>query len=233
MHTFKKLRKRVCEANMELHRKGLVLYTFGNVSGIDRERGVVAIKPSGIPYDELTADKIVLVDLENQVIYSRYKPSSDTKTHLVLYREFPEIGGVVHTHSTFATAWAQAQKPIPCFGTTHADYVRGDIPCTRLVTNRQIRADYEEETGNQIAALFKTLSYRDVPMVLVAGHGPFTWGDSPASAVYNSVVLEELAKMAFQTVAINPTARRIKKSLIDKHFLRKHGKKAYYGQNEE
>ena len=233
MHTFKQLRERVCEANLELHRKGLVLYTFGNVSGIDRERGVVAIKPSGIPYDKLTADKIVLVDLENQVIYSRYKPSSDTKTHLVLYREFPEIGGVVHTHSTFATAWAQAQKPIPCFGTTHADYIRGDIPCTRLITDRQIRGDYEEETGNQIAARFKNLSYRDVPMVLVAGHGPFTWGDSPGGAVHNSVVLEELAKISFQTVAINPLARRIKKSLIDKHFLRKHGKDAYYGQDEE
>ena len=232
MSEFKELREQVWEANMELPGKKLVIYTFGNVSGIDRERGIIAIKPSGVPYDKLTPDKIVLVDMDNRVIDSFYYPSSDTKTHVVLYKNFPDIGGVVHTHSPFATAWAQAQKSIPCLGTTHADHVYGDIPCTGLISDEQILGDYEEETGNRIIERFKDLSYKDIPMVLVAAHGPFAWGDTPEKAVYNGVILEELAKMALYTVAINPDAAGIKKTLLDKHFLRKHGKDAYYGQKE-
>ena len=164
------------------------------------------------------------------MVDSCYTPSSDTKTHLVLYKSFPKIGGIVHTHSTYATSWAQAQKPIPCLGTTHADYVHGDIPCTGLITDEQIRGDYEEEIGKQILERFKDLSYENIPMVLVAAHGPFTWGESPEKAVYNSVILEELAKMAFFTVSINNSVTGIDKTLIDKHFFRKHGKNAYYGQ---
>ena len=232
MSEFRELREQVWEANMELPGKNLVIYTFGNVSGIDKEKGVIAIKPSGVPYEELTPDKIVLVDMDNRIIDSDYNPSSDTKTHIVLYRNFPDIGGVVHTHSPYATAWAQAQKPIPCLGTTHADYVHGDIPCTGLISDEQILGDYEEETGNRIIERYKDLSYKDVPMVLVAAHGPFTWGENPEKAVYNSVILEELAKMALYTVAVNPDAAGIKKPLIDKHFLRKHGKDAYYGQKK-
>ncbi len=230
MKSFKELRERVWEANMELPRKNLVIYTFGNVSGIDRDRGIIAIKPSGIPYGELTADMMVLMDMDNNIIDSDHNPSSDTKTHLILYKNFPKIRGVVHTHSTYATSWAQAQKPIPCLGTTHADYVYGDIPCTGLITDDQIDGDYEEETGNQIIERFKDISYEDVPMVLVAGHGPFTWGKTPEEAVHNSVILEELAKMALFTMALDPDAAGIKQTLIDKHFLRKHGKNAYYGQ---
>ncbi len=232
MSEFKELREQVWEANMALPEKKLVSYTFGNASGIDREKGIIAIKPSGLPYEELTPDKIVLVDMDNRVIDSLYNPSSDTKTHVVLYKHFPDIGGVVHTHSPYATAWAQAQKSIPCLGTTHADHVYGDIPCTGMISDSQILGDYEEETGNQIIGRFNSLSYKDIPMVLVSAHGPFTWGDTPATAVYNSVILEELAKMAIYTLAINPEAAGIKKTLIDKHFLRKHGKDAYYGQKE-
>lgn len=230
MYSFKELREQVWEANMELPRKNLVIYTFGNVSGIDRDHGIIAIKPSGVPYEELTPDMIVLVDMDNNIVDSSFKPSSDTKTHIVIYKNFPNIGGIVHTHSTYATAWAQAQKPIPCLGTTHADHVYGDIPCTNLISDEQIQRDYEEETGYQITERFKDLSYEDIPMVLLAAHGPFTWGKTPGKAVYSSVILEELAKMAIFTLAIDPKAKSIKKTLIDKHFLRKHGKNAYYGQ---
>ena len=232
MGEFKELRERVWEANMELPEKNLVLYTFGNVSGIDREKGIIAIKPSGVPYEELTSEKIVLVDMDARVIDSDYQPSSDTKTHVVLYNHFSDIGGIVHTHSPYATAWAQANKSLPCLGTTHADHVHGDIPCTGILSDEQIRGDYEEETGNRIIERFKDISYTEVPMVLVASHGPFTWGDTPGKAVYNSVILEELAKVALYTVAINPGSHGIKKTLLDKHFLRKHGKNAYYGQNK-
>ncbi len=235
MENLKELKERVWKCNMELVEKGLVLYTFGNVSGIDRNKGIIAIKPSGIPYSELTPDKIVLVDLENKIVDSKYKPSSDTKTHIVLYKNFSGIGGVVHTHSTYATAWSQAVKPIPCLGTTHADHIPGEIPCTRVLTDKQIKGDYEKETGYQIVKRFSKLSYsyREIEMVLVACHGPFTWGAAPEKAVYNSVILEELAKMAYMTLDINPKVKNINRALIDKHFLRKHGKNAYYGQKKD
>ncbi len=230
MTSLGELRERVYEANMELVRKNLVIYSFGNASGIDRNRGIIAIKPSGVPYEELTPEKMVIVDMNNKIIESDFRPSSDTKTHTRLYKHFPGIGGVVHTHSPYATAWAQAERPIPCLGTTHADHVPCDIPCTRIMTDEQIEGDYEEETGNQIIECFHDLSYEDVEMVLVACHGPFTWGNTPEKAVYNSVVLEKLAKIAFATVQLKPSANNIKKSLIDRHYLRKHGKNAYYGQ---
>jgi L-ribulose-5-phosphate 4-epimerase len=226
----RELRERVYEANMELPRRGLVLYTFGNVSGIDRERGVFAIKPSGVAYEDLSPDKIVVLDLDCRVVEGMLNPSSDTKTHAVLYRAFPRIGGVVHTHSPRATAWAQAMRPIPCLGTTHADHVPGEIPCTVVISDEQIRGDYEVETGNQILERFRDISPGDVEMVLVAGHGPFTWGETPEKAVYNSVVLEELARMAFDTLMLNPEAGPLSQALLRKHYLRKHGKDAYYGQ---
>ncbi|MHB9027786.1 MAG: L-ribulose-5-phosphate 4-epimerase [Candidatus Latescibacterota bacterium] len=232
MASLRELRERVYEANRELPRRGMVLYTFGNVSGIDRERGVFAIKPSGVPYEELTPDMMVVLDPDCRIVEGVLNPSSDTKTHAVLYRAFPHIGGVVHTHSLYATAWAQAMRPIPCFGTTHADHIPGEIPCTGVISDDQIRGDYEEETGNQILAAFRDLSPEDVEMVLVACHGPFTWGKTPAKAVYNSVVLEELAKMALYTLALNPECGPLRKALVEKHYLRKHGKDAYYGQKE-
>ena len=231
MSSLKELREKVYECNMELQRKQLVVCAFGNASGIDRNKGIFAIKPSGIPYPELTPDNIVLVDLENRTIDSKHKPSSDTKTHTVLYKHFPEIGGIIHTHSTYATAWAQAMKPIPCLGTTQADHLPGEIPCTKVITDKQIKGDYETETGKQIIKRFKNLSYQEAPMVLAACHGPFTWGESPEQAVYNSVILEEIAKLALLTLIINPEAKDIKKTLIDKHFYRTHGKNAYYGQH--
>ena len=232
MASLDELKERVWEATMELPRRNLVVYTFGNVSGIDRERGVIAIKPSGVPYEELTPDSMALVDLDNRVLDDGLNPSSDTKTHTVLYRHFPAIGGIVHTHSPYATAWAQALKPIPCLGTTHADHVPGDIPCTAVMSDKQIKRDYEEETGLQIIERFRELSYGDVEMVLVACHGPFTWGSTPEKAVYNSVMLEELAKMAFFTTLIDPSAQPIKDTLLMKHFRRKHGAGATYGQKE-
>lgn len=226
------LKERVYKANMELIRRNLVLYTFGNVSGIDRERGIIAIKPSGIPYDELTPDSMALVDLDNNVIEGSLNPSSDTKTHTALYRNIPSIGGIAHTHSTYATAWAQAQRPIPCLGTTHADHINGDIPCTRVLTDEEIHGDYEEETGKVILECLQGLSREEVEMILVACHGPFTWGETPEKAVYNSVVLEELAKTALLTKLLDPSAEAIKKTLMDRHFLRKHGNDAYYGQGK-
>lgn len=230
MGSIKELKERVFKANLELDKHDLVVYTFGNVSGIDREKGVVAIKPSGVSYEELTADMIVIVDLDNNIVDGDLRPSSDTKTHLVLYKHFPEIGGVVHTHSPFATSWAQSRKPIPCLGTTHADYIPGEIPCTDIMSDEQIKRDYEMETGNQIIETFKNYDYRTTPMVIIASHGPFTWGVSPEKAVYHSVILEYLAKMALNTLTINPDIPPVKNTLIDKHFQRKHGKDAYYGQ---
>lgn len=229
MASMKELRCRAYESNMELERRGLVIYTFGNVSAIDRDKGIVAIKPSGVSYDKLRPENMVLVDLHNRVVEGKFRPSSDTKTHTCLYRNFPEIGGVVHTHSSHATAWAQAGRAIPCLGTTHADYAPGEIPCTKLISDKQIKGDYEEETGNQILEAFKRHDYRYTPMTIVAGHGPFTWGADAEKAVHNAAVLEEIARMAMFTSMINPQKGPLKKTLIDKHFFRKHGKNAYYG----
>jgi L-ribulose-5-phosphate 4-epimerase len=230
MGSLKELKEQVWQANMDLFRNNLVIHTFGNVSGIDRKRNIIAIKPSGIPYLELTLDKIVLVDLENKVINSKYKPSSDTKSHLVLYKAFSGLGGIVHTHSPYATAWAQAKKPIPCLGTTHADHLPIEIPCTAELSDQQIKGDYETETARQIVKRFSKISPDEVQMVLVASHGPFTWGETPELAVYNSLMLEEIAKMALWTMVINPDVSPLKRIFINKHFLRKHGKNAYYGQ---
>ena len=224
------LREKVCRANLELHRSGLVIYTFGNVSGIDREKGIVAIKPSGVSYEELTPEAIVLVDLDGKIVGGDLNPSSDTKTHLVLYRSFPEIGGVVHTHSPYAVAWAQAQRALPCLGTTHADYSPVEIPCTAIISDEAIKEDYERETGTLIVETFKHYSYKFTPMVLVASHGPFTWGTTPEEAVHHSVILEYLARIALHTLSLNPNISPVKQSLVDKHFNRKHGKDAYYGQ---
>lgn len=232
MGRFDELKERAWLCNMELPKRNLVVYTFGNVSAIDREQGVFAIKPSGVPYEELKADDMVVVDLENRVVEGKLRFSSDTKTHSVLYRNFPTIGGVVHTHSPYSVAWAQAVRPIPIYGTTHADHLAGDVPCTDIMSDTMIKGDYEEETGSQILQAFRDISYEVFEMVLVACHGPFTWGKTPEKAVYNSVVLEELAKMAMFTESINPDAKRIKDSLIDKHYQRKHGKDSYYGQQK-
>jgi L-ribulose-5-phosphate 4-epimerase len=231
-HKFKTLKEQAYEANLEIQRQKLAIYTFGNVSAIDRAAGVVAIKPSGVPYSDLKPEDMVLVDLENQVIEGSKRPSSDTKTHILLYRQFEKIGGVCHTHSTYAVAWAQALRSIPNLGTTHADHLTTAIPVTEIMTDAMILGDYEHETGNQIIELFKkqNLSPDEVEMVLVASHGPFTWGKDAAKAVYNATVLEELAKMAYLTLQINPKIKPIKKSLNEKHYFRKHGKNAYYGQ---
>jgi L-ribulose-5-phosphate 4-epimerase len=215
---------------MELPKRDLVIYTFGNVSVIDREKNVFAIKPSGVDYEKLKPEDIVICDLNNNVIEGNLRPSSDTKTHSILYRSFSDIGGIVHTHSTYACAWAQAIRSIPIFGTTHADHLACDIPSTKVMNDEMIKGDYEEETGKQILETFENISYKEVEMVLVACHGPFTWGKTPEKAVYNSVVLEELAKMALFTLQINKNTPLLKKSLIEKHYFRKHGKNSYYGQ---
>lgn len=230
MRNYNALKKRCYNCNMELPKRNLVIYTFGNVSVIDRNKSVFAIKPSGVDYKKLKPEDIVICDLSNNIIDGKLRPSSDTKTHSILYRNFPEIGGIVHTHSTYACAWAQAIKPIPIFGTTHADHLAYDVPCTKIMSDNMIKGDYEEETGNQILETFKNISYEEIEMVLVACHGPFTWGKTPEKAIYNSVILEELAKMALFTLQINSKTQRLKKSLIDKHFFRKHGKNSYYGQ---
>jgi L-ribulose-5-phosphate 4-epimerase len=232
MSKYNDLKKQCYECNMELPRKNLVIYTFGNVSAIDRKNNIFAIKPSGVDYDKLRPEDMVICDLNNNILEGNLRPSSDTKTHALLYRNFPDIGGVVHTHSTYACSWAQAIKPIPIFGTTHADHLAADIPCTKVMTDEMIKGDYEEETGNQILEIFKDFSYKEIEMVLVACHGPFTWGKTPEKAVYNSAVLEELAKMALFTLQINPDAKGLKQSLIEKHYNRKHGKNAYYGQSK-
>jgi len=225
------LKKRVCEANLDLVREGLVIQTFGNVSGIDRERGLVAIKPSGVAYDKMKPEHMTVVALDSgQVVDGGLRPSSDTATHLVLYRAFKEIGGITHTHSLYATAWAQAKKAIPSFGTTQADTWYGDVPCTRLMTPDEIKANYEANTGHVIVERFKDLDPMQLPAVLVASHGPFTWGNDPHEAVHNAAVLEYVAKLASETLLINPKIKPIQSVLLDKHFLRKHGAKAYYGQ---
>lgn len=227
------LKKAVYEANMELFRRGLIIYTWGNVSGISREHGIVAIKPSGVSYEKLKADDIVLVSLEDGgKIEGEYRPSSDTPTHLRLYRAFPEIGGVTHTHSPFATAWAQAGRPIPCFGTTHADYFRGEVPCTRFLTEEEIACGYEAETGRIIEEAFEGLNPVHTPGVLVRGHGPFTWGKNAGESVYHAAVLEETAKMALYSLQLCPQLEAIPMAMQNKHFERKHGVNAYYGQKE-
>jgi L-ribulose-5-phosphate 4-epimerase len=228
--TLRELKEATWRCNLEIPKHGLAIYTFGNVSAIDRERGAFAIKPSGVPYELLKPEDMVVVDLDGQIVEGSLNPSSDTKTHLVLYRAFPTIGGIAHTHSTHATAWAQAARAIPILGTTHADHLHRDIPCTEFMPDDRIQNDYEVETGQQILRTFETISYEEVEMVLVAGHGPFTWGKTPEKAVYNNVVLEELARMALYTIQINSQIPRLKESLIQKHYQRKHGPDAYYGQ---
>ena len=227
---YKELKETAWECNRELFRQRLAISTFGNASAIDRGKGVFAIKPSGVPYDRLRPEEMVVVDLENRVVEGNLRFSSDTRTHAVLYRRFPEIGGVAHTHSPYAAAWAQAMKPIPILGTMHADHLPTDVPCTMAMSDERIKGNYEEETGNLIVEAFRDLSYQAVPMVLVAGHGPFTWGETAEAAVFHSVVLEELAKIALFTLQVKPDAVRLNQALIDRHFLRKHGDGATYGQ---
>ena len=224
------LKKIVCEANIELQRRGLVIYSWGNVSGIDHKAGVVAIKPSGVGYDELVPEKIVLLDLEGNIVEGDLSPSTDTPTHLELYRNFESVGGVCHMHSVNATMWAQACHPIPCFGTTHADHFYGEVPVTEIMTKKQIESDYELNTGKVIVERFSEIDPMQMPAVLVANHGPFTWGTSPEKAVQHAVILEEVAKMALGTITISPKQKEISQVLLDKHYLRKHGKDAYYGQ---
>ena len=211
------LKQKVYEANMALPKYGLVTFTWGNVSAIDREKGLVVIKPSGVEYETMTADDMVIIDLEGKVVEGKYKPSSDTPTHLVLYKAFKNIGGIVHTHSRNATSWAQAGRDIPAYGTTHGDYFYGAIPCTRKMTRDEIAGEYEAETGNVIVERFKDLSPDDIPAVLVNSHGPFTWGKDADNAVHNAVVLEELALMAMQTEALNPNIAVMQQELLDKH----------------
>ena len=226
------LKKAVYEANMLLPKYGLVTFTWGNVSQIDRETGYFAIKPSGVDYDKLTPEDMVIMDLEGNKIEGRYNPSSDTPTHIELYKAFPKIGGVVHTHSPWATSWAQAGRGIPCYGTTHADYMYGEIPCVRCLTKEEIDTAYEKNTGVLIADYFKDKDYEAVPAVLCKNHGPFTWGKDAAEAVHNAVVLEEIARMNFMTELINPQAGPAPQCMQDKHFMRKHGPNAYYGQGK-
>jgi L-ribulose-5-phosphate 4-epimerase len=228
----KALREEVLEANLELVRRGLVLYTFGNASGIARDEGLVVIKPSGVPYDKLKPEDLVITDLHGKVMQGSLRPSSDLATHLILYRAFASIGGIAHTHSRAATSWAQAQREIPCFGTTHADYFHGPVPVTKPLTPKQIHVDYEANTGHAIVRRFAKLDPLHFPAVLVAGHAPFCWGATPAEAAHIAVIVEEIAAMASQTLAANPKARNISKHLHDKHFHRKHGRDAYYGQNK-
>lgn len=228
--SYTELKREVFEANMELNRRNLVVYTWGNVSQIDRSKGVIAIKPSGVAYEVMKPEDMVIVDLDNNIVEGNLRPSSDTKTHTHLYRHFETIGGITHTHSTYATAWAQTQQAIPCYGTTHADYAYGEIPCTAVMTDEQIERDYEEETGVQITDCFKNLNPKEVPMVIVAGHAPFTWGKNAAEAVYHAVILEEIARMAYLTKTLQQNTPPLKQGIVDKHYLRKHGKNAYYGQ---
>lgn len=229
---YRELKERAWAANQEIPKHGLAIFTFGNASAIDRARGVVAIKPSGVAYDRLMPDDLVIVDLSGAVVEGSLRPSSDTATHLVLYRAWSGIGGVVHTHSSYATGWAQARLPIPIYGTTHADHLAEDVPCTAVMSDEAVEKDYELETGAQILECFAKRDPMHTPMVLVAGHGVFTWGESPEKAIYNAAVLEELARMAFVTRALDPVASRLPERLIRKHFDRKHGKHAYYGQQK-
>ncbi|MFH7003416.1 L-ribulose 5-phosphate 4-epimerase [Flavobacterium sp. 9] len=229
---YKDLKQECYEANMQLNALNLVVYTFGNVSAVDRENGVFAIKPSGVPYEDLKPEDIVIVDFDNNIIEGSMRPSSDTKTHAYLYKNWPNIGGVAHTHATYSVAWAQSQRDIPIFGTTHADHLTADIPCAPPMADALIEGNYEHNTGIQILDCFKekNLSYEEVEMVLIGNHGPFAWGKNAAKAVYNSKVLEVVAEMAYLTLQINPNAPRLKDSLIKKHYNRKHGKDSYYGQ---
>ncbi|WP_268224732.1 L-ribulose-5-phosphate 4-epimerase [Sinomicrobium oceani] len=232
MSEYQAIKETCYRANMQLPELGLVVYTFGNVSCVDREKKVFAIKPSGVPYEDLSPEDMVIVDFDNNIIEGNMRPSSDTKTHAYLYNVWEDIGSIVHTHATYSVAWAQAQMDIPIFGTTHADHLTTDIPCASPMKDEYIRGNYEHMTGKQITDCFeeKGLSHTEVEMVLLGNHGPFAWGKTADKAVYNSKVLEELAKMAYLTLQINPSAPRLKDTLIEKHYNRKHGKDAYYGQ---
>ena len=225
------LKKTVCEANLLLPKHGLVTFTWGNVSGIDRDKGLVVIKPSGVPYDGMQPEDMVVVDLDGKLVEGKWKPSSDTPTHVVLYKAFPECGGIVHTHSRWATTFAQAKKEISAMGTTHADYFYGAIPCTRPMTDREIRGEYEKETGNVIVETFADRNPADIPGVVVCSHGPFAWGTDPMNAVHNAVVMEEVAFMNWHAMVLDPELGPMQQTLLDKHYLRTHGKNAYYGQN--
>ncbi|MDN3587637.1 L-ribulose-5-phosphate 4-epimerase [Pedobacter aquatilis] len=234
MSNYQDIKEQAYAANMQLPKLGLVLFTFGNVSAADRNKGIFAIKPSGVPYDDLTVDSMVIVDFDGNTVEGNLRPSSDTKTHAVLYKHWEEIGGIVHTHSTYGTAWAQAQRAIPIFGTTHGDHLTVDIPCAPPMDDEMIKGNYEYETGFQIINHFKDLglSHKEVEMILVGNHAPFTWGKTADKAVYNSAVLEAVAQMALLTEQINANAPRLKDSLIKKHYDRKHGADAYYGQKK-
>jgi L-ribulose-5-phosphate 4-epimerase len=228
-----RLREQVLDANLELVRRGLVLCTFGNVSGISPVERLVAIKPSGVPYDQLKPEHMVVTDLAGKIIEGNLRPSSDLPTHLLLYNQFPEIGGVAHTHSEYATAWAQARKPIPCLGTTHADYFHGPIPVTAEMTGPEIAEDYEKNTGHAIVRSLRDTNPVATPGVLVANHGPFAWGEDAAMAAHHAVILEAIARMAYLTFGITPKSQPVGSNLHDKHYLRKHGKNAYYGQAKD
>ncbi len=232
MSKYKSLKEECYEANMELNALGLVIYTFGNVSAVDRDNGVFAIKPSGVPYEKLKPADMVILDYDNNVVEGDLRPSSDTKTHSYLYKNWENIGGVAHTHAMYSVSWAQAQRDIPIFGTTHADHLTQDIPCAAPMADDLIEGNYEHNTGIQILDCFssRNLDYNEVEMVLIGNHGPFAWGKNAAKAVYNTKVLETVAQMAYLTLQINPNAPRLKDSLIKKHYERKHGKNAYYGQ---
>ena len=226
----KELKQKVLEANLLLPKKGLVTFTWGNVSAIDREKGLIVIKPSGVSYEEMKLEDMVVLDLDGKIVEGRLNPSSDTDTHILLYKKFKEIGGIVHTHSSWATSWAQAGMEIPCFGTTHADYFYGSIPCTRKMSQEEIKGRYEYETGKVIVETFKKISPKFVPGVLVNNHGPFAWGKDAMDAVHNAVVMDEVAKIAYRSIQLNKELGSIDNNLLDKHFLRKHGENAYYGQ---
>ncbi len=227
------LREQVLDANLELVRRGLVLYTFGNASGISRDEGLVVIKPSGVPYEQMKPEHLVVVDLQGNIVEGNLRPSSDLPTHLVLYKEAPEIGGIAHTHSEYATAWAQARKPIPCFGTTHADYFHGEIPVTSVMTDQEVAQDYEKNTGHVIVRSLQKTNPSATIGILVANHGPFAWGKDVATAAHNATILEALARMAYFTLGINAEAQPVGDTLHNKHYLRKHGKDAYYGQAKD
>lgn len=232
MSIYKDLKQECYEANMQLNALGLVVYTFGNVSAVDRKKQVFAIKPSGVPYEDLKPEDMVILDFDNNIIEGTLRPSSDTKTHAYLYKNWDDIGGIAHTHALYSVAWAQSQLDIPIFGTTHADHLTADIPCAPPMSDELIKGNYEHNTGIQILDCFeqKNLSHKEVEMILIGNHGPFTWGKDAAKAVYNSKVLEVVAEMAYVTLQINPNAPRLKNSLIKKHYERKHGKNSYYGQ---